>query len=221
MAHDACCQGSHILEARLGKSRRCSTSLCELERRGVRRPLKCMRCVVLFAAPLLACAVPQSCWTSLHGIARRRRRHCNRRAHIAVGSIADVFGTCVPHSKRIRWVCGHFNVCMMCGWLLASCLLLDVWRLHSSAGCLKVVGCWSLAFWWQCCDRRGRFCGPNCQRASRRCVCVCVCVLRRFVCVQLFVVVAVGVCYCCWCGSGLCLLLCLCEVCLDVGDTAL
>ena len=97
------------------------TSLCELECRSVRRPLKRMGRVVLFAAPLLACAVPQSCWTSLRGSARRRGDHCNHCAHI----------TCVSHNEKSCWVCGQLNVCMICGWLLACCLLQVVRRLRS------------------------------------------------------------------------------------------
>ena len=68
-------------------------------------------------------------------------------------------------SKRGCRVCGQLNVCMICGWVLAFCLPLVAWRLHSKAGCLKVVGCWSLAFYWQCSDRGGRLCGPSCRRA--------------------------------------------------------
>ena len=60
------------------------TSLCELERRGVRRPLKRVGRVVLPAAPLLVCGVPYMCWTSLRGIARCRRHNPNHRAHMAV-----------------------------------------------------------------------------------------------------------------------------------------
>ena len=100
-----------------------------------------------FAAPLLACAVPQSCWTSLRGIAPRRPYHCNHRAHIAGGcQIAVVFDTCVSRSNNIRWVCGQVNVCMICGWLLACCRSWVGWRMHSSSGCLHVVCCLSLNF---------------------------------------------------------------------------
>ena len=97
------------------------------------------------------------------------RTHCGR----------PVYGcqtACVSHSKRTRWVCGQLNVCMICGWLLAFCLSLVAWRLQVKAGCLKLVGCWSLAFQWQCSDSDGRLCGPSCRRASRLCVCACVCV---------------------------------------------
>ena len=87
-SHITCCPGSDTLDARLGERRRFPTSLCELERRGVRRPLTRMGRVVLIAAPFLACAVPQMCWTSLCGIGRRRLYHPNHCAHIAVGPIA-------------------------------------------------------------------------------------------------------------------------------------
>ena len=59
---------------------------------------------------------------------------------------------------------------MICGWLFASCLWLVAWRLHSTAGCLKVAGCWSHAFYWQCSARGRRLCGPSCRCAIQRCV---------------------------------------------------
>ena len=60
------------------------TSLCELERLLVRRPLKRVGRVVLLAAPLLVCAVPLSCWTNVCGIALCRRHHPNHCADMAV-----------------------------------------------------------------------------------------------------------------------------------------
>ena len=122
MPHDTWCQGRDIFDVRFGECRQYPTSLCELERRGVRRPLKRMGRVVLFAAPLLACAVPQLRWTNLRRIARQRRYHCNHRAHIAGGCQTAVFDTCVSYSKRVCRVCGQLNVCMICGWVLAFCL---------------------------------------------------------------------------------------------------
>ena len=81
MSHDTF---SDIHDVRLCDCQRYPSSLRELERRGVCRPLKYVGRVVLIAAPLLACAVLQTCWTSLCGIGRRRRCHCNHRAHIEV-----------------------------------------------------------------------------------------------------------------------------------------
>ena len=179
-----------ISTTRLCDCLRYLTSLCALERYGVRRQLKRMGRVVLIAALLLGCAVPQMCWTSLRGIACRWRHNPSRCTHCEV-SIRDcrrqwsdtrllvaciliaairhgrppwrceltrVCGRCVcvglclcaavklhllsahvSYSLRIRWACGQLNVCMMCGWLLACCWLLGA--LHSSAGCLHVVGC--------------------------------------------------------------------------------
>ena len=82
MPHDTCCHGSDMRA--LASAYGPLTSLCELERLLVRRPLKRVGRVVLLAAPLLACVVPQSCWRSLCGIALCRRHHPNHRADMAV-----------------------------------------------------------------------------------------------------------------------------------------
>ena len=97
VSHITCFPGSDTQDMGLARSYGPLKSLCELERRVVRRPLKRVGRVVFFAAPLLACAVSQSCWTSLCGIALCRRHHTNHRAHMVVGPIADAKLTPVSH----------------------------------------------------------------------------------------------------------------------------
>ena len=73
MPHITCCLGSNAPDTRLGDYQRSRTSMREPKRLCVRRPPTRTGRVVLIPTPLLATAVPQSCWTSL----------CpNRRTHI-------------------------------------------------------------------------------------------------------------------------------------------
>ena len=119
------CLMTHVVQAATSGTRadcrQYLTSLCELERRGVRRPLKQMGSMVWFAAPLLACFVQQ---IGLDKLARQcspnapspkpLRTHCGRPD---CGFRSAGFDTFVSHSQ-IMWVCGHLNGCMICGWLV-------------------------------------------------------------------------------------------------------